>query len=184
MMRFLPLIVFIVIGIGLAIGLTLNPRDIPSALIGKPAPDFALPALEGRANSQGLSKADLQTGQPSLVNVFASWCLPCRVEHPLLNRLAREGTVPIHGLNYKDQPRDATRWLNELGDPFSRIGADKDGRVSIDWGVYGVPETFVVDGKGEILCRHVGALTEHDVETKIRPILNDLKAGRESRVKC
>ncbi len=186
MMRFLPLIVFIVIGIGLAVGLTLNPREIPSALIGKPAPDFALPALEGRAkaDNQGLSKTDLQTGQPSLVNVFASWCLPCRVEHPLLNQLAREGIAPIHALNYKDQPRDATRWLNELGDPFSRIGADKDGRVSIDWGVYGVPETFVVDGKGEILCRHVGALTEHDVETKIRPILNDLKAGRESRVKC
>jgi len=196
MMRFLPFIVFVVIGIGLAVGLTLNPREIPSALIGKPAPDFALPPLEGRAKAQGegranaqgpaqgLSKADLQTGQPSLVNVFASWCLPCRVEHPLLKQLASEGIAPIHALNYKDRPGDAVRWLDELGDPFSRIGADRDGRVSIDWGVYGVPETFVVDGKGEILCRHVGALTEYDVDTKIRPILNDLKAGRESRVKC
>lgn len=184
MMRFLPFIVFVVIGIGLAVGLTLNPREIPSALIGKPAPDFALPPLEGRAKALGLSKADLQTGQPSLVNVFASWCLPCRVEHPLLKQLASEGIAPIHALNYKDRPGDAVRWLDELGDPFSRIGADRDGRVSIDWGVYGVPETFVVDGKGEILCRHVGALTEYDVDTKIRPILNDLKAGRESRVKC
>lgn len=181
MMRYLPFIVFVIIGIGLAVGLTLNPREIPSALIGKPVPEFKLPAVQGR--TAALSTADLKTGQPSLVNVFASWCLPCRVEHPLLLQLQRQG-VTIHGLNYKDEPAAVARWLNDLGDPFTRTGADRDGRVSIDWGVYGVPETFVVDGQGQILCKHIGPLTEYDVANKIQPILDDVKAGRPSRVKC
>lgn len=177
-----PLLLFVLIGLGLAVGLTLNPREIPSALIGKPVPEFSLPPVEGR--KEGLSTADLKTGAPSLVNVFASWCVPCRIEHPLLMGLAREGIAPIHGLNYKDNPSDVSKWLDQLGDPFQRTGADRDGRVGIEWGVYGVPETFVVDGQGQIRCKHVGPLTEWDVENKIKPLLRDLKAGTESAVKC
>jgi len=178
----IPLALFVVIGLGLAVGLTLNPRDIPSALIGKPVPDFSLPPVQGR--TQGLSTADLKTGQPSLVNVFASWCVPCRVEHPLIMALKRENLAPIHGLNYKDDPADVAKWLDQLGDPFQRTGADRNGRVGIDWGVYGVPETFVVDGNGQIVCKHVGPLMQNDVDTKIRPLLQDLAAGRQSKVKC
>lgn len=177
-----PLLLFVLIGIGLAVGLTLNPREIPSALIGKPVPEFSLPPVQGR--KEGLSTADLKAGEPSLVNVFASWCVPCRIEHPLLMGLAREKIAPIHGLNYKDNPADVAKWLDQLGDPFARTGADRDGRVGIDWGVYGVPETFVVDGQGQIRCKHVGPLTEWDVEHKIKPLLRDLKAGKESAVKC
>lgn len=183
MMRYLPFMVFIVIGIALAVGLTLNPREIPSALIGKPVPEFSLPAIQGR--SDAFSSADLKAGQPALVNVFASWCLPCRIEHPLLMQLQRSGTV-IHGLNYKDEPAAVSRWLKDLGDPFARTGADRDGRVSIDWGVYGVPETFVVDGKGQIVCKHIGPLTELDVSSKIKPALDAAKAGKPvpSQAKC
>ncbi|PJI38905.1 DsbE family thiol:disulfide interchange protein [Ferrovibrio sp.] len=177
-----PLALFVVIGIGLAIGLTLNPREIPSALIGKPVPEFSLPPVQGR--DHGLSTADLKTGQPSVVNVFASWCVPCRVEHPLIMALKRDNLAPIHGLNYKDDPADVVKWLNQLGDPFTRTGADRNGRVGIDWGVYGVPETFVVDGNGQIVCKHVGPLMQHDLDTKIRPLLQDLAAGRASKVKC
>ncbi len=182
-----PLLVFVLIGIALAVGLTLNPREIPSALIGKPVPEFSLPPIEGRSGQgrdPGLSSADLKTGQPSVVNVFASWCVPCRVEHPLLTALQRDRLAPIHGLNYKDEPADVAKWLDQLGDPFTRTGADRNGRVSIDWGVYGVPETFVVDGEGRIRCKHVGPLTEWDLDHKIRPLLRDLKAGRASDVKC
>jgi len=177
-----PLFMFVLIGIGLAVGLTLNPHEIPSALIGKPVPQFALPPVQD--GGQGLATADLKTGQPSVVNVFASWCVPCRVEHPLFSTLRKDSLAPIYGLNYKDKPEDVARWLDQLGNPFSRIGADRDGRVSIDWGVYGVPETFVVDGNGRIVCKHVGPLTEWDMDNKIRPILRDLKAGQSVSVKC
>jgi cytochrome c biogenesis protein CcmG, thiol:disulfide interchange protein DsbE len=178
----IPLLVFLLIGIALAVGLTLNPREIPSALIGKPVPEFTLAPVQGR--ELGLSTADLKTGQPSLVNVFASWCVPCRVEHPLLMALQRDNLAPIHGLNYKDDPADVAKWLDQLGDPFTRTGADRNGRVGIDWGVYGVPETFVVDGAGHIRCKHVGPLTAWDMDNKIKPLLQDLKAGRASSVKC
>lgn len=184
-MRFaylVPLVLFVLIGLGLAVGLTLNPREIPSALIGKPVPEFSLGPVQGR--DLGLSTADLKTGQPSLVNVFASWCVPCRVEHPLLIALQRDNLAPIHGLNYKDDPADVAKWLDQLGDPFTRTGADRNGRVGIDWGVYGVPETFVVDGEGRIRCKHVGPLTAWDLDNKIRPLLHDLKNGRASSVKC
>ncbi len=143
---------------------------VPSVLIGKPAPEFALPPLDGRTD--GLSSADL-TGKPSLVNVFASWCLPCRVEHPLLAQLARDG-VTIYGLNTKDRPEAAQAFLAELGNPYARIGADRDGRVALDWGVYGYPETFVVDWNGVIRYRHVGPLMPHDIERTIRPLLAQL----------
>ena len=109
-----------------------------------------------------------------LVNVFASWCVPCRIEHPLVARLAEQGVV-VHGINYKDRPEAARAWLGELGDPFRHVGVDADGRTAIEWGVYGVPETFVIDRDGRIAYRHVGPLQPHDVEEKILPLLESLK---------
>ncbi|MFC1664850.1 DsbE family thiol:disulfide interchange protein [Pseudomonadota bacterium] len=168
----LPLITFFVISIFLGIGLTLNPREIPSPLIGKPVPEFDLPAVKGR--TLGLSNIDLK-GEVSLVNVFASWCTACRAEHPLLMDLARQKHIHIHGLNYKDKPQDAADWLNELGDPYTRTGADINGRVGIDWGVYGVPETFVVDHEGRIAYKQIGPITATKLKEKILPLVEKLQ---------
>lgn len=170
----IPLLLFAGVVAVLAIGLTLNPREVPSPLIGKPVPEFALPPVRGR--SLGLSGADLK-GEVSLVNVFASWCVACRDEHPILMNLRREGFVPIHGLNYKDRPEDAARWLDTLGDPYTRTGADLDGRVGIDWGVYGVPETFVVDRDGRIAYKFIGPVTPEVLEKKLRPLIAGLRTG-------
>ena len=156
----------------LAVGLGRDPREIPSVLIGKPVPKFELPPVQGR--SLGLSSADLK-GEVSLVNVFASWCVTCRDEHPVLMQLKKDGLVPIHGLNYKDQPADAQRWLDEMGDPYTRTGADVDGRVAIDWGVYGVPETFVVDRDGRIAYKQIGPITPRIVEETLRPLIASLR---------
>jgi cytochrome c biogenesis protein CcmG/thiol:disulfide interchange protein DsbE len=123
----------------------------------------------------GLSSRDLQ-GEVTLVNVFASWCVACRDEHPLLLTLEREGVLPIHGLNYKDTPDAAIAWLNALGDPYTRIGADLDGRVGIDWGVYGVPETFVVDQDGRIAYKHIGPVTPRVLDEVILPLVRALRA--------
>ena len=168
----LPLMIFAVIAVAFAIGLTLNPKDIPSVLIGKPVPEFDLPPVQGR--SLGLSSKDLK-GEVSLVNVWASWCAECKKEHPLMMDLAAANTVPLHGLNYKDKPDDAQEWLEGLGDPYTRNGADIDGRVAIDWGVYGVPETFVVDKKGRIAYKHIGALSARVLEEKILPLVKNLQ---------
>lgn len=167
----LPAFIFVGVGIGLAVGLTRDPSTLPSALIDKPVPTFELPPIAGR-DGGGFSSTDLEGGV-SLVNVFASWCVPCRVEHPLLLALAEEG-VPIYGINYKDPAEKANEWLAELGDPYRAIGADAQGRVAIDWGVYGVPETFVVDPEGRIRHRHVGPLQPEDVEKTIKPLLAEL----------
>lgn len=137
----LPLTVFAVMGALFALGLNHDPKLIPSMLVGQKVPTFALPPVQGR--KLGLASENL-VGEVSLVNVFASWCVACRAEHPLLMRLAENKTVPIYGLNYKDQPADAAQWLDTMGDPYSRTGADLNGRVAIDFGVYGVPETFVI----------------------------------------
>lgn len=169
-----PLLVFIGIGLFLAIGLTLDPREIPSPLIGKPVPAFSLPPVRGR--SLGLATADLQ-GEVSLVNVFASWCVACREEHPVLMQIKRDGIVPVHGLNYKDQPADAARWLDERGDPYTRMGADLDGRVAIDWGVYGVPETFVIDREGRIAYKHIGAVTPMVWQKTLLPLIRRLQGS-------
>ncbi len=169
-----PLIIAAVVGVALAIGLTLNPREIPSALIGSPVPEFDLPPVQGR--TLGLSSADLK-GEVTVVNVWASWCTECRKEHALLMAVEARAGVPLHGLNYKDKPADAVNWLDSLGDPYRRIGADLDGRVSIDWGVYGVPETFVVDREGRIAYKHIGALTEDEFTGNILPLIRDLTAG-------
>ncbi len=143
---------------------------VPSALIDKPVPPFTLPPIEGR--NDGFASTDL-AGKVALVNVFASWCVPCRAEHPILMRLSREG-VPVYGINHKDKAEDARRFLAELGNPYRRIGADIDGRVSIDWGVYGYPETFVIDRAGRIRYKHIGPIMPRDLEELIRPILERL----------
>ena len=144
--------------------------DLPSALIDRPAPTFSLPPIEG--DGVGFSSEQLK-GQVSLVNVWASWCPPCRQEHPLLMRLAKDG-VPIYGINYKDAPEAATGMLDELGNPFRAIGADRTGRVAIDWGVYGYPETFVVDAQGRVRYRHIGPLMAGDLTGRIYPLLKAL----------
>ena len=171
----LPVLVFAGIGVGLAVGLTRDPSKLPSALLNDPAPAFELPPVP-EWDRAGLATADLKAGdgEPALVNVFASWCGPCRVEHPLLERLADEG-VTVHGINYKDDPEAARAFLTELGDPYERIGFDADGRVGIEWGVYGVPETFVVDADGTIVHKHVGPLMPRDVEDTILPLLEELR---------
>lgn len=171
----IPLLLFAGVVVFLAIGLTLNPREIPSPLVGKPVPEFALPPVQGR--TLGLASGDLK-GEVSLVNVFASWCVACKDEHPVFMQLQREGSVPIHGLNYKDRPEDAARWLDTLGDPYTRTGADLSGRVAIDWGVYGVPETFVVDRDGRIAYKHIGPVTTEVLEKKLRPLIATLRAGK------
>lgn len=152
---------------------------VPSPLIGKPVPAFSLPPVQGR--TPGLSSADLH-GQVSLVNAFASWCVACRAEHPLLMRLKSEGVVPIHGLNYKDAPADAARWLDTMGDPYTRTGADRDGRVAIDWGLYGVPETFVVGADGRIAYKQIGALTPEILDTVILPLVRRLRETPPGRL--
>jgi len=167
-----PLAAFAALAALLALGLNLNPREVPSPLIGKPVPRFELPPVRGR--SLGLTSADL-LGEVSIVNVFASWCVPCKEEHPVFMRMNREGLLPIHGINYKDRPEDAQKWLDDLGDPYSRTGADIDGRVSIDWGVYGVPETFVIDREGRIAYKHIGAVTPKVLEATLRPLIARLR---------
>ncbi len=163
----LPVFVFIIIGAGLGIGLTRDPSTLPSALIDKPVPEFDLPPINMSGfDKSGLSNADL-TGKVQLVNVFASWCGPCRVEHPFLMRMAREGVV-LQGFNYKDNPEDAAGFLSELGDPYEKIGVDRNGRAGIDWGVYGVPETFVIDADGKIRHKHVGPIT---TEGQVRDLM-------------
>ncbi|MEQ8349459.1 MAG: DsbE family thiol:disulfide interchange protein [Sneathiellaceae bacterium] len=173
-LRFLlPAAVFALVAAALAWGLDRDPRALPSARIGEPVPEFSLPPVQGRA--LGLSSAHLE-GQVSLVNVFASWCIPCRAEHPILMRLANGGTVPVFGLNYKDKPAEAAAFLDRLGDPYARTGADLDGRVAIDWGVYGVPETYIVAPDGRIAYRHAGPLTQDLVFKQIFPLLSRLRA--------
>jgi cytochrome c biogenesis protein CcmG, thiol:disulfide interchange protein DsbE len=167
----IPVLVFVGVGVGLAVGLTRDPSVLPSAMLDKEVPAFELPPIAGHGG-EGLSSRDL-AGGVALVNVFASWCVPCRAEHPLLMALAERG-VAIYGINYKDQPEQASAWLEELGDPFKKIGADRDGRVSIDWGVYGVPETFVIDAAGRIRHKFVGPLQPRDLEQTLLPMVAEL----------
>ena len=168
----LPIVIFAGIGVLLYLGLFRDPTLVPSPLIGKPVPEFALGPVKGREH--GLSSQDLR-GEVSLVNVFASWCVACRDEHPLLMALERERVVPIHGLNYKDEPEAAAAWLDALGDPYTKIGSDLDGRVGLDWGVYGVPETFVVDRNGGIAYKHIGPVTPQVLDEIILPLVRALR---------
>ena len=166
----LPAIAFVAIAALFLAGLGHDPSLVPSALIDKPAPSFTLPPLlDGKA---GLTSADLK-GKVALVNVFASWCVPCKAEHPLLMRLAKQG-VALYGIDYKDKPEDARQLLADMGDPYARIGADRNGQVGIDWGVYGVPETYVVDSTGTIRYKQVGPLTQDAIDGAILPLLRRL----------
>jgi cytochrome c biogenesis protein CcmG, thiol:disulfide interchange protein DsbE len=168
----LPIIVFAALALMLSWALNRDPHTIPSALIGQPVPQFKLPPVKGR--TLGLSSTDLKD-EVSLVNVFASWCVECRAEHPLLLQLKADGVAPIHGLNYKDSPDEAARWLNTLGDPYTRTGADLNGRVAIDWGVYGVPETFVITKDGRIAHKQIGPLSPEALESTILPLVRRLQ---------
>jgi len=174
----IPGIVFALLGAGLVYALMTiqsgkkNPATVPSALIGKPVPEFVLPAPAGFP--QGLSTADIK-GRVAIVNVFASWCPPCHVEHPLLLDLAKDKSVLLVGLNWKDKDEKLAAWFKEAGNPFSHIGADRDGRVAIEWGVYGAPETYIIDRAGKIVYRLAGPLTEQLLRDEIRPLLARLK---------
>lgn len=173
MKRFLiPLGIFIVLVGFLAVGLKLDPREVPSPLIGKPAPDFKLALLSDPAKQ--LSPADLR-GKVWLFNVWASWCASCRQEHPLLLDLARQGGVPIYGMDYKDQPGDAQAVLDRYGNPYVETVVDLDGRAGINYGVYGVPETYVIDKNGIIRYKHTGPLTRESLDKKILPLVKELQ---------
>jgi cytochrome c biogenesis protein CcmG, thiol:disulfide interchange protein DsbE len=152
-----------------------DPSLLPSAMIGKPVPEFDLPPLEGlTADSNdvpGVSSSDLSQGEPTLVNVFASWCLECQEEHPLLVELAKDPGIRLFGIDYKDDPDAARRFLGRYGNPYSRVGADTSGRTAIDFGVYGVPETYVITPDGKIAYRQVGPLTEKMIKEKLLPLL-------------
>ena len=152
-----------------------DPSTLPSALVGKTAPTIALSGVVGLTRDgaaiPGFSGADLTSGKPVLVNVFASWCAPCHQEHPHLMALAAENKIRILGINQKDKPENARRFLGRLGNPYHAVGVDDDGRVSIEWGVYGVPETFLVGGDGKIIAKHVGPLTPEIIAAKFMPLI-------------
>ena len=159
----------------LAIGLRLNPREVPSPLIGKPAPAFQLPLLT--EPDKQFSQKDM-LGKVWIMNVWASWCPPCLVEHPVVTRIAQSGMAPVVGLNYKDQRDDALPWLKRNGNPYALIVYDVNGRIGIDYGVYGVPETYVIDQKGVIRYKHIGPLTADIVQKKVEPLVKELSGGR------
>ena len=172
MIRFaLPLVVFVLMVGLLWHGLSLDPKKVPSPLIDKPAPAFSLSMLE--TPSRQLSTADM-AGQVWVLNVWASWCVSCRAEHEVITALANRNLVTVVGLNYKDEPGDATRWLQQFGNPYAVSVIDRDGRVGIDWGVYGVPETFVIGADGKIKYKHIGPVTHESLQQKILPKLKEL----------
>lgn len=157
MTRFaIPVLLLVALLAVLVVGLRRDPSYVPSPLVGRPAPEFSLPKLDDPTGR--LSKADLQ-GDVALVNVWATWCGGCRQEHPFLMTLARQGDVRIYGLNWKDDPALARQWLEDLGNPYQSVGVDQDGRAAIDWGVYGAPETFLLDAGGNVLFKHIAPLT-------------------------
>ena len=168
----LPLALFAIIVAFLFVGLFRDPREVPSPLIGKPAPAFSLPRLHEPQRT--LSNVDMR-GQVWLLNVWASWCVSCRVEHPLLVDLAKANLVPVIGLNYKDRREDGLAWLAERGDPYKTSIVDADGRVGIDFGVYGVPETFVIDKAGIIRYKQIGPITVDALKDKILPLVRELQ---------
>lgn len=167
-----PVLLFVVVAAYFAVALRpgRDPQALPSAMIGKPAPAFVLAGLDGSA---GLSRAELG-GQVALVNFFSSWCVPCRVEQPLLMRLAEREHVPLYGIDYKDEPEAASRLLAQLGNPYRGIGLDRDGRVGIEFGVYGVPETYLVDKQGRIRYRYAGPLTGEVLDKELLPLFKEL----------
>ena len=173
MIRYLlPLIAFIILAAFLLVGLNLNPRKVPSPLIGKPAPVFNLQQLHEPEN---VFKSKDNLGKVWLLNVWASWCASCRDEHPLLVQLAKANVVPIYGLNYKDKRNLAIQWLEQLGDPYTKSIMDPEGRVGIEYGVYGVPETYVIDKSGVIQYKQIGPVTVDVLEKTILPLVKELQ---------
>ncbi len=171
---FLPLGIFALLVVLLGVGLTLNPREVPSPLIDKPAPHFQLPLLHEPGKT--FSEKDM-LGKVWLLNVWASWCVSCREEHPVLMDLAKTGLVPIYGLNYKDERKDGIAWLQRFGDPYQLSTYDINGRVGIDYGVYGVPETYVIDKRGVIRYKRIGVVTPEILKQKILPLVDELNRG-------
>ena len=167
----LPLAVFVLMVGLLGYGLSLDPKKVPSPLIDKPAPEFALKMLH--APERTLSTRDL-LGQVWVLNVWASWCVSCRAEHEVVTALAKQNLVTVVGLNYKDESKDAVRWLQQFGDPYATSLVDYDGRVGIDWGVYGVPETFVIGADGKIKYKHIGPMTMESLNQKVLPVIREL----------
>lgn len=174
----MPLIAFITLALFLGIGLSLNPRDLPSTMIGKVAPAFDLPLLKTQG-TKTVSKTQFQPsdliGQQWILNVWASWCVACRVEHPLLNELARKTDITLVGLNYKDKTNEAKQWLAERGNPYAYIPQDNLGDAGIDWGVYGVPETFVIDSNGKVIYKHTGPVNAAIVNNEILPLFQGVQ---------
>ena len=168
----LPVVLFAVVAAYFAVALNSgrDPSLLPSALIDKPAPDFNLAGVDGK---DGLT-LDALKGKVALVNFFASWCVPCRAEHPLLMRLAEQEHVPLYGIAYKDKPENAKAYLDQLGDPYRRVGVDESGRTAIDFGVYGVPETYIIDKSGHIRFRYVGPITAETLKKELLPRLKQL----------
>lgn len=174
----LPLVITLVIFGYFLWGLTepgRDPKILPSVLIDKPAPEFDLAALEG-SGVPGFSRADLTgTGKVSVVNIFASWCVPCLAEHPYMVALGKREDINLYGINYRDEPADGLAWLNKNGNPYDRIGRDPNSRAGIEWGVTGVPETFIVDAQGTIRFKHTGPINPGDLEARIIPVIESLQ---------
>ncbi len=170
----LPAAIFALIAWFLLAGLDRNPRDIPSPLIDRPAPDFSLPVTHDLARTWS---PQALRGKVWLLNVWGSWCTACQVEHPILNDLARSGEIPIVGLAWKDMPENSIAWLRRLGNPYSVVVSDVQGRVGIDYGVYGAPETFLIDREGVIRFKHVGPITPELLQTKLLPLARQLEAS-------
>jgi cytochrome c biogenesis protein CcmG/thiol:disulfide interchange protein DsbE len=178
-----PLVIFGIMAVLFSLALRSgDPSRLPSALIGRPAPATVLPALEGLTDDAspvgGFSSADLAKGEVSVVNLWASWCAPCVQEHPLLVALRQRTGVKLYGVNYKDTTATARRFLGRYGNPFVAVGVDADGRAAIDWGVTGMPETFIVNGKGEVVYKHVGPISAETLETRIIPAIRAAAGGR------
>ena len=170
----LPLVLFAVLMVFFFFGLGLNPRLIPSPLIGQPAPAFSLPKL---SNANELIRHTDLKGEVSLLNIWATWCTSCRQEHPVLMKIAQSKEVPIYGLYYKDTPEQGVVWLENYGDPYRENAVDEDGRVGIEWGAYGTPETFLIDQNGIIRYKHVGPISWHDWETTLLPMVKSLRSN-------
>jgi cytochrome c biogenesis protein CcmG/thiol:disulfide interchange protein DsbE len=171
----LPLVILVGLVVAFWVGLHRNPTLVPSPLIGKPAPAFDLPSL---ANPDQRITSEVLKGQVSLVNVWASWCVACREEHPVLMAFSQQHELPIIGLDYKDQRDSATQWLDKLGDPYTTVAFDADGKVGLDWGVYGAPETYLVDADGVIRCKHIGPVTPDYLNDTLVPMVKSLRAGQ------
>ena len=176
---FLPLSVLLLLVLVFYFGLGLNPRLVPSPLIGQPVPEFSLPRLDNTDNA--FMQSALQR-EVSLLNIWATWCVSCRQEHPTLMKIAASDEVPVYGLLYKDEPAKAAQWLQNRGDPYRANAVDADGRVAIEWGVYGTPETFVIDARGIIRYKHVGPISWDDWETVILPLIRSLRSAGDDKV--